>query len=220
MNYEQFHRLVSASQRPVILLEGTRALPEHDCATLTELGRALAEKYPHARFRTGNAEGADEAFAEGVKAVDPSRLEYILPYARHRKEKVDASSYQLSLAEVPHAAETRAVYHTAQASPEYATMIEKRHLVPLLRAKSRYILRDTVKVIGAAEASLAAATAGIFYINAAELAKGGTGHTMRVCRNHAVPVVTQAEWMTWPVVPPRRTKARGSAAATARELAP
>lgn len=220
MNFKHFHRLVSASQRPVILLEGTRALPDQDRATLTGFGQALAEKYPHARFRTGNAEGADEAFAEGVKAVDPSRLEYVLPYARHRKEKMDASSYQFSLAEVPHAAEERAVYHTTKASPEYATMIEKRHLVPLLRAKSRYILRDTVKVIGAAEAGLAPATAGIFYVNAAEPAKGGTGHTVRVCRNHAVPVAMQAEWTTWPVAPPRHTKTHGSAAAAAQELAP
>jgi hypothetical protein len=53
--------------RPVILLEGTRDLPDEDRPKLVALAAHLAQALPEARFRTGNARGTDTAFAEGVR---------------------------------------------------------------------------------------------------------------------------------------------------------
>ncbi len=71
---------------PVILLEGTRIVPSSAEAALTALGRFLARQFPHARFRSGNAEGSDTLFARGVEAVDPARMELIIPTAGHRRK--------------------------------------------------------------------------------------------------------------------------------------
>ena len=38
---------------------------------------------------------------------------------------------------------------------------------------------------------------GLFYVNAADPMKGGTGHTIRVCRRQGVPVAFQEDWMGW-----------------------
>ena len=47
-------------------------------------------------------------------------------------------------------------------------------------------------------ASPVPATVGIFYVNRADPMKGGTGHTIRVCRKLGVPVAFQDEWRHWP----------------------
>ncbi len=39
------------------------------------MGRLLVERLPGVFFRSGNAEGSDMAFAEGVTGVDPARME-------------------------------------------------------------------------------------------------------------------------------------------------
>ena len=62
INYKTFETLVRDSERPVILIEGTRALPAEDRDKLVSL--ATAQGFPEAVFRTGNAERSDEAFAE------------------------------------------------------------------------------------------------------------------------------------------------------------
>ena len=45
--------------RPVVLLEGIRALPDADRAAVVALGRLLAVQLPGVVFRSGNAEGTD-----------------------------------------------------------------------------------------------------------------------------------------------------------------
>ena len=198
MNFNEFHLIVSAKPRPVILVEGTRDLPETDAETLAAFSAWLAGSYPNAVFRTGNADGSDSAFARGVARVDPSRLEYVLPYGGHRKKAIAPDSHWIPLDAIPRVEEERAAYHTAQASPEYESLLAKRGSIPKLRAKSLYLLRDTLKVVGSESASLETATIGIFYVNPADPMKGGTGHTIRVCRELGVPVAFQDEWMTWP----------------------
>ncbi|MCK5803430.1 MAG: hypothetical protein KAI66_11380 [Lentisphaeria bacterium] len=197
MTYEQFNTIITNRQHSIVLVEGTRSLPAEDVDTLAAFGKWLAETYPQAMFRTGNADGADTAFARGIIEVDPSRLEYVLPYGGHRKESIAQSSCQIALTDMPRVAEERAVYHTSQASPQYQSLMKKRETMPRLRAKARYILRDTIKVIGAEESSLSPATAGIFYVNPDDPMKGGTGHTIRVCQEHNVPIAFQDEWMKW-----------------------
>lgn len=201
MNYAEFNRLVMSSERPVILVEGTRQLPEKDWPLLAAFAKRLAEAYPHAIFRTGNADGSDSAFAQGVAEVDARRLEYVLPYSGHRKKAMATSAYEIPVSTLTPMAEEQAAYHTAQASPEYEGMMAKRDTIPKVRAKARYLLRDTIKVIGADQTSLAPATVGIFYANPDDPMKGGTGHTIRVCQKHGVAVVLQDEWMKWPTSP-------------------
>ena len=197
MTCEELQTILGKVETPVILLEGTRALPERNEVKLVAVARRLAEAYPRARFRTGNAEGADAAFARGVAAVDPARLEYVLPYGGHRKKALATKSYQITLTDLPKVAEERAARDTAEASPAYGSMLAKREKVPSVGAKARYLLRDTLKVTGAPENGLPPATVGLFYVNAAYPMKGGTGHTIRVCRRQGVPAAFQEDWMGW-----------------------
>ena len=118
MNYTEFLDYTDKYDCPIILVEGTRSLPEGDRHCLVALGERLAKELPNAIFRTGNAEGSDEAFAEGIKKIDPARLQYLLPYPKHRKMKIEESSYKIALSEIPSVAEERAVYHTKKASSE------------------------------------------------------------------------------------------------------
>ena len=54
----------------VILLEGKRTVPEIDQHKLKALGQMLAKKLQLATFRSGNANGADLYFSQGVAAVN------------------------------------------------------------------------------------------------------------------------------------------------------
>ncbi len=198
MTYDQFNTLIAKHPRPVILVEGTRDVSAEDRPKLVAFGRWLAQVYPHATFRTGNAKGADEAFAEGVHSVDADRLEFVLPYAGHRKPKTPSPSRRVPFGDISPSAEKRTLADTEQASPEYASLLSKRDKVPRLKAKADYLLRDTLKVTGADEIELNQATFGIFYVNPSDPMKGGTGHTIRVCKTLNIPVAFQDEWTKWP----------------------
>ncbi|KAF0189345.1 MAG: hypothetical protein FD168_600 [Desulfobulbaceae bacterium] len=81
MDYANFKAHLAQQPAPIILLEGTRAVPPSAEAALIALGRLLAQAFPQARFRSGNAEGSDTLFARGVESIDPSRMELIVPTA-------------------------------------------------------------------------------------------------------------------------------------------
>ena len=124
-NIEDLGRLIDAADRPTVLLEGTRSPPGEDREQLVRLARLLATRYPSVRFRTGNAPGADEALAEGVATVDPTRLEYVLPNAGMRQRSRVPGAYVTSLRDVP---EIRDVARwTNRATPRNERLIE-RHL--------------------------------------------------------------------------------------------
>jgi hypothetical protein len=197
MNYAQFLHFAHQNPKPVILLEGTRQLPSEDRAKLVELAQMLAVALPHARFRTGNASGSDEAFAVGVSRVDPQRLEYVLPFESMRSRSRKKQALCLSLEDVPSELEAQIIAATIKASPKYRGLVHYRQTNTGLKIKSSYILRDTVKVMGIEGTAFAAAYAGIFYVNPEHPGKGGTGHTMRVCHQFSLPVVTQDTWLTW-----------------------
>jgi len=198
MTYETFSPLLTSTVSPVVLLEGTRALPDADAPKLTALATRLARSFPGVRFRTGNATGSDEAFAAGVASVDPARIEYVLPYTGHRKGKRSAQSPATGLDQLLPGCVDAAVATTAAVSPKYRRATESyrdQKASHRERAIAQMILRDTVKVTGAGE--LARPTAGIFYVNAESPGDGGTGHTMRVCEAKGVPAITQFAWMEW-----------------------
>ena len=179
----------------VVLLEGKREVREADKDALVAVGRLLASNTQHMVFRSGNAPGSDAYFSQGVAEIAPNRLEVIIPYSGHRSgDNVAATTHSLDSLDL--AAEDRVVYHSKQHVKTKKLVDEyvsgKRNPYAM---KAAYILRDTVKVVGAA--GIPQATAGVFYDDLSNPNQGGTGHTMRVCRENGVPVLTQEVWMGW-----------------------
>lgn len=192
--------LIGNTENPVILVEGIRALPEEHIETVKARGSLIASRYPKAFLRTGNAPGTDAAFAEGVARVAPDRLQVVLPYTGHRKKYLFSGSSAYALDGLSKAAEDRITAATSEMNRDVARLAELYRQSGRSTAagnKAAYLLRDTLKVLGAAEANLTPATVGIFYVNEDDPLAGGTGHTVRVCVQHQVPVVFQGEWMGW-----------------------
>jgi len=196
----EFESTLKTTRQTVVLVEGTRQVPDVAFPRLVALGEWLARRYPAAIFRTGNASGADEAFAEGVAGVDARRLEYVIPYATMRQRHAHPSARRICLDAVDAAMLQRLAAVTSEASPQYARIVNYFLQKPGQNRtvqQTAYLLRDTLKVLGDPPLDLAPATVGIFYVNEADPLGGGTGHTIRVCRAAHVPVVTQADWLTW-----------------------
>ena len=199
MSHDEFTALLSGTGSPVVLLEGTRELPAEFAPRLTALAAHLARSFPGARFRTGNAKGSDEAFAAGVAGVDASRLEFVLPYANHRSRQRPLESMATAIDDLSDGGISEVIGRTVEASPHYERMVAvdyKKPRHPRQKAAAQLILRDTLKVTGSE--GLAPPVAGIFFVHAADPERGGTGHTMRVCRTLGVPVITQFQWLHWP----------------------
>lgn len=55
-------------------------------------------------------------------------------------------------------------------------------------------MRDVLKVVGAPSLGLPPANFAFFFANPANPLAGGTGHTIRVCREMGVDVYEQSEW--------------------------
>jgi len=179
---------------PVILVEGRRSLPEGVAEQLYEVGRQLAEKYPQAIFRSGNAEGSDASFADGITGVDHRRMQLVVttPGMGRKRRHPDAPLFPLS--ELPQSELDILCDITCEVSPESKRLAMAacgRIKSPYLAARGRYLLRDTLKVTGSKHLNITPATFGLFYVDPANPDAGGTGHTIRVCRRFGVPVLTQ-----------------------------
>jgi hypothetical protein len=185
---------------PVLLLEGIRARPETDRFKVIAMGRMLAQRLPGVRFRSGNAEGTDTDFAQGVAAVDPGRMEYVMTHAgMGRKRRVEGCR-TISLADLPNTADEVVADITLKATPSTVGLLDAYRAggrSSALGAKGAYLLRDTLKVTGHPESGLPPASAGLFYVNEDDPLSGGTGHTLRVCMEYNVPTLTQAIWLKW-----------------------
>jgi len=195
MTLTEFRNL-AVGDAPVVLVEGRRAIPEHDATKARAFASRLAREFVCLRFRSGNAEGSDEAFSAGVAEVDASRLQVIAPYASHRKKVRYADalySSPESLSTVQEAAITEA---TVTATPRNANVVYKRTGSPKLAAKAAYLIRDTMKVVGYSE-EFGPPVCGLFYVDLSASEAGGTGHTIRVCRQQGIPVAFQDSWMHW-----------------------
>ncbi len=198
MTFDQSVALLRLQERPVILLEGTRKVPTADSQRLSRFGEQIARLLPHAHFRSGNAPGADQAFAAGVCRVRPASIQCVGPRQSHRVQERTAGANAFSLDQVPDAELAALMETTLDASPGYRGLINlyqrqrkwDRHTIKLA-----YLLRDTLKVVGSPTLDLTPATFGIFYVNKANPDSGGTGHTIRVCRVCGVPVVYQNTWL-------------------------
>jgi len=179
----------------IILLEGKRIVLEADQQKLKKLGELLAMKMRYATFRSGNANGSDLYFSQGIAAVDAHRLEVVIPFDGHRKKSNLASS-TLSLDDVN--------------LGDYPDIVSKSALnkktIDLLKRylngernrftnKVAFIIRDTIKVLGVE--GHPPISFGIFYDDLINPKSGGTGHTMKVCEHAKVPYVDQSVWMKW-----------------------
>ena len=179
-----------------ILLEGRRSIPPEMAEFAGKLGALLATKYPTLRFRSGNAQGSDEAFSLGVASVDPTRLEIIAPYESHRaKSRIGNAIYGSPESLSPEEKEAL-VAHSIKASPKNKGLFEKALRSKALSAKADYLLRDTMKVIGYGTA-LRPPVLALFYVDLKDPMEGGTGHTIRVCQNQGIPVAFQDSWQDW-----------------------
>jgi hypothetical protein len=188
---------ISTYDRPgmVVLLEGKRVVLPADVEKLVTLGRRLTEASRHMLFRSGNASGADAFFAQGVVSVDASRFQAVVPYDGHRTANNHAGQ-TVSLDGIDLASEPDVVYESRQ-HRKTAALVDKYVAGQRDRfaIKAAYILRDTVKVLGAA--GLPAAGFAIFYDDLSDPGQGGTGHTMQVCRRNNVPLIDQGVWFEW-----------------------
>jgi len=179
----------------IVLLEGKREVLGNDKSKLTELGRLLTTKTKKILFRSGNANGADYYFSAGVSSVDNSRLQVITPYTGHR-EKTNQAYETISLDDINIAAEPEVVYQskknkkTEKLIDQYVARGKNGNTI-----KAAYIIRDTIKVIGAE--NIKPATFGIFYDNLDNPKEGGTGHTMNVCEQNKIPIIDQRIWFNW-----------------------
>ncbi len=164
----------------IVLVEGKRNVLEADKKKLTALGKLLTSTTKNILFRSGNAEGSDQLFSDGVTAIDSRRLQVITPYSGHRK-KTNQAYATIALDEIDIAAAPEVVYQS-KSNKKMEKLIDKfvsgdknRYTI-----KAAYIIRDTIKAIGTDE--IKPATFGIFYDDLDNPMTGGTGHTMNVCK--------------------------------------
>lgn len=187
---EQFDK-----ENAIVLLEGKRKVSDADKPRLIAIGKLLASRTKKMIFRSGNANGSDQFFSEGVVSVDRKRLQVITPYTDHRK-KTNQAYETISLDEINIAAEPEVVYQS-KTNKKTEKLVDQfvsgeRNSITI---KAAYIIRDTIKAIGTDE--IKPATFGIFYDNLKDPKTGGTGHTMRVCEQNNIPIIDQRVWFKW-----------------------
>jgi len=197
MTLETFIRLYDQTDA-VVLLEGKRDVLEADKAKLIALGQLLASRTRQMIFRSGNADGADQFFSEGVSSVDAKRLQVITPYTGHR-QKTNLAYETFNLDDINIAAEPEVVYQSKgnkkmeKLIDQYVSGDKNQYSI-----KAAYIIRDTIKAIGTDQ--IKPASFGIFYDDLAQPKSGGTGHTMKVCEQNNIPVIDQEVWFKWLIV--------------------
>jgi hypothetical protein len=197
MTFNDFTSLISSSTDPVILIEGRRSIPEDAADEARRLAFFLAQRFPHLRFRSGNATGADEAFSAGVLDIAPERMQVITPYEGHRKKQ----RHPLAKYDSPESLDPKKLEDvqalTIAATPANRGLMKCYGRGGRTGAQAACLIRDTMKVTGGLQSALPPPIAALFWIDPKEPEAGGTGHTIRVCRLKDVPVIFQDAWETW-----------------------
>lgn len=196
MTFKEFSTLISDSSDPVILIEGRRAISPEVAESARKVAAFLAGVFPLLKFRSGNANGADEAFTAGVLEVSPERLQVVAPYASHRKKQ----RHPLALYDSPESLSPESLEKiktmSIAATPGNKGLVGCYQRGGKLGSQAACLIRDTMKIAGI-PGRLGPPTAALFCIDPAHPEAGGTGHTIRVCRNAGVPVIFQDCWASW-----------------------
>jgi len=196
MHFDDFAALLSTASDPVILIEGRRSIPETCARSAQRVASLLARHFPQLRFRSGNATGTDEAFAAGIIATAPERLEIIAPYASHRqRDRHPLVHYESPDSLDPDAlAEIQAL--TIAATPANHGLMKCYDRGGRAGAQAACLIRDSMKVAGIS-GKLTTPVAALFWIDPDHPEAGGTGHTIRACRLKGIPVIFQNHWGKW-----------------------
>jgi hypothetical protein len=183
------------TENSIVLLEGKRSVLTKDQHKLFSLGKLLATRTSKMIFRSGNAEGSDQLFSEGVAAIDNKRLQVIIPYSGHR-QKTNKAYNTISLDDIKIASD-REVVMQSKNNKKTEKLIDKfvSGDKNKFTIKAAYIIRDTIKAIGTNE--ILPANFGIFYDDLENPMTGGTGHTMNVCKQNNIPLIDQKVWFNW-----------------------
>lgn len=183
-------------ENTIILLEGKRNVLESDKEKLIQLGSLLATHLPLAIFRSGNADGADFFFSNGVLKVAPDRLQVITPYDNHR-QKSNKAYETISLDQIDLLNEPEVVYQSKN-NKKTKSLIDKfiGGAKDRFAIKAAYIIRDTIKVTGT-KSGIRPINFAFFYDDEQKPKTGGTGHTMEICEINKVPYFTQKDWEKW-----------------------
>ena len=194
MELEQFIALYNRKDT-IILLEGKRNVRDEDREKVIELSNLLASRMPLVNFRSGNATGSDDLFKEGVASVDPTRFHVIIPDSGHgKKRRVGITSYSLDDMQITN--EDRVIYESRKYKK--TEKLVDRYLSGVRDKTTHYIapiIRDAIKVIGHGE--IPPATVALFYDDLSHPEDGGTGFTMKTCRENDVPFFDQRIWFEW-----------------------
>lgn len=179
----------------IVLLEGKRNVLEADKEKLLALGKLLAVKTKRMTFRSGNAEGSDQLFSDGITAVDNKRLQVITPYSGHR-QKTNQAYETISLDDINISAEPEVLYQS-KSNKKTKNLIDKFVSGEKNRfsIKAAYIIRDTIKAIGTE--GVKPSTFAIFYDDLENPLSGGTGHTIDICKKNNIPIIDQKTWFKW-----------------------
>jgi len=122
-------------------------------------------------------------------------LQVITPYTGHRK-KTNQAYETVSLDNIDMASDHEIVYQSKidkknnKLIDRYVSGERDRFAI-----KAAYLIRDTVKAIGTDE--IGPATFGLFYDDLENPLAGGTGHTMKVCKENDIPILNQEAWFKW-----------------------
>ena len=196
MTLNTFDQWVQASPDGVVLLEGRRDIPADAALKATQVAALLASRYPKIRFRSGNAEGADAAFSDGVAQVDSQRLQIITPYPGHRKRAQYAGATYVSPEDLSDEQKRSMMELTITATPRNAGLVKQADKPGRAGAKAAYLIRDTMKVAGFSS-EFPKPICALFYVDPTDPMAGGTGHTVRVCEQAGIPAVFQDAWAYW-----------------------
>jgi hypothetical protein len=182
----------------VVLLVGSREVDRMEQEKLRRLGKLLAERTKHMTFRSGNADGADQLFTQGVGEVDKNRIEVFTPYATHKQG--NRRGYNaFSLEEVDVVNEPTLVEQAKENKKTKTGVDQYIKGAPNGRevANGALILRSTLMVTGASNSNVQPANFAIFYVDKTAVKPGGTGHTIHVCKNLNVQYIDQDTWFSW-----------------------
>jgi hypothetical protein len=182
----------------VVLLAGSREILPMEEEKLRKLGKLLAERSNHMTFRSGNADGADQFFTQGVGEVDKSRIEVFTPYATHKQgNRRGYNAFSLEEVDVVNeptlVEQAKENKNTKYGVEQYVKGASKGKTV----ANGALILRSTLMVTGASNPFVQSANFAIFYVDKTSVKSGGTGHTIQVCKNLNVPHIDQDTWFSW-----------------------